>query len=78
MTACDRFIYVENLGDTPEGQVQRTQSKRPLGAETLLLLREVIADCSDDDGWAELSEVGGMLSPAPHVNQVSQCESIGR
>ena len=62
MTACDRFIYVENLGDTQEGQVQRTQSKRPLGAETLLLLREVIADCSDDDGWAELSEVGGMLS----------------
>jgi len=21
VTACDRFIYVENLGDTPEGQV---------------------------------------------------------
>ena len=62
VTACDRFIYVENLGDTPEGQVQRTQSKRPLDAETLRLLREVIADCSDDDGWAELSEVGAMLS----------------
>ena len=25
-------------------------------------MNEVIADCSDDDGWAELSEVGGMLS----------------
>lgn len=63
VTACDRFIYVENLGDTPEGQVQRTQSsKRPLDVETLRLLREVIADCSDDDGWAELSDVGGMLS----------------
>ena len=62
VTACDRFIYVENLGDTPEGQVQKMQSKRPLDAETLRLLREVVADCSDDDGWAELSEVGGMLS----------------
>ena len=31
-------------------------------SQTLRLLREVIADCSDDDGWAELSEVGAMLS----------------
>lgn len=61
VTACDRFIYLENLGDAPE-QAQRSSKKRPLDKETLRLLREVVTDCSNDDGWAELSEVGGMLS----------------
>ena len=34
---------------------------RLVDAQTQRLLREVIADCSDEDGWANLAFVGAML-----------------
>jgi len=61
VTACDRFIYLENLGNAPE-ESHFSRKKRALDPETLRLLRDAVADCSDEDGWAELSELGIALT----------------
>ena len=63
VTACDRFIYVENLGvaDAPE-EAQSSRKRRPIDPQTLRLLRDALADCSDEDGWAELSDLGVALT----------------
>ena len=64
VTACERFIYTENLGES-KGFVQDLYapphavkpSTRP-GKKTLGLLKRVLDDASDDEGWLELSRVG--------------------
>ena len=63
VTACDRFIYVENLGvaDAPE-EAQSSRKRLPIDPQTLRLLRDALADCSDEDGWAELSDLGVALT----------------
>ena len=61
VTACDRFIYVENLGSTPE-ETQSSRKKRPIDSETLRLIRDAVADSEDEDGWADLSDVGATLT----------------
>jgi len=60
VTACDRFIYVENLGAPEESPASK--KKRSVDQETLRLLRDAVSDCSDEDGWAELSDVGIALT----------------
>ena len=62
VTACDRFIYVENLEGTPEETDSKGRKKRPVDPETLRLLRDALSDCSDEDGWAELSDLGVALT----------------
>jgi len=61
VTACDRFIYVENLGSPPE-ETASARKKRPLDPETLRHIRDAVADSSDEDGWADLSDLGVALT----------------
>ena len=61
VTACNRFIYVENLGYSLE-ETQTRRKKRLIDPKTLRLLRDALSDCSDEDGWAELSVLGIALT----------------
>ena len=61
VTACDRFVYVENLGGAPE-EPQSSGKRRPLDPETLRLIRDAVADTSDEDGWVDLSDLGAALT----------------
>lgn len=67
--ACRRFIYTENLraGDLPGEDGPATGVEAPRRAlrpveEAEPLVREVIAEAEDDDGWAPLDRVGTMLA----------------
>jgi len=62
VTACDRFIYLENLGSSVAEGSSSSKRKRAVDAQTLRLLRDAVADCSDEDGWAELSDLGIALT----------------
>ena len=65
VAACDKFVYVENLGgeaeeeeDEPvETKAPRLKRDRKLDA----LLREAVDAASDDSGWAQLGAVGSNL-----------------
>ncbi|MEJ6589891.1 MAG: NYN domain-containing protein [Crocinitomicaceae bacterium] len=67
IVACDKFIYIEILkskashsGNTKE----KNQEKETIDAITkkeIQLISTTIADVSDDDGWAFLGDVGGLL-----------------
>lgn len=75
--ACDRFIYTEVLGvedetdaeDTERGDasVQKAVGRRGTqqlrgDAQLMQLLRNAVAACSDDDGWASLGSVGSTIA----------------
>jgi NYN domain/OST-HTH/LOTUS domain len=53
VAACDRFIYLDLLGEEPKS-APRSDIKRTLSA--------AITSTSKDDGWSSLSEVGSYLS----------------
>jgi uncharacterized LabA/DUF88 family protein len=63
IVACDKFIYIEVLKnksqiidkDTPKSTVDKITQK------DIDLIRSSISDLSDDDGWAFLGDVGGLL-----------------
>ena len=71
VAACDKFVYVENLGDAGEadeapagGQRRQAAKKTPaLKRDRKLdaLLREAVDAASDDSGWAHLGAVGSNL-----------------
>ncbi|UVS78516.1 NYN domain protein [Actinokineospora sp. UTMC 2448] len=71
VAACDKFIYVENLGYTtsPTAQAGAAPKPRPavpaaqLKGDTALVnqLRNAVDAASDDDGWASLANVGHIL-----------------
>ncbi|QBI56136.1 NYN domain-containing protein [Streptomonospora litoralis] len=71
VSACDKFIYTENLVSTqktPAETEQPLQQGQANGASVLpasdaglaSLLREVVAAASNDDGWAHLAAVGSI------------------
>ncbi len=72
VAACDKFIYVENLGYAegavePAGEpLDRTTraSAAQLKADNALVsrLRNAIEAASDDDGWAPLASVGQIIT----------------
>ena len=69
VTACDKFIYIENLissGLTPHGGSPTVTSVAKTKMEdhghVTRLLREAVEATSDHDGWAELSDVGGLVT----------------
>ena len=76
--ACDKFIYTEILRKTTlheaqptaiqiEGKTGKIQKQLKADKDLLNLLRSVVEDCSNDDGWANLANVGGNIvniSPA--------------
>lgn len=65
VSACDKFVYIENLAGKPDEEVQmKPRSAAQLKQDTTLinLLRNAVEAASDDDGWATLSQVGSIIS----------------
>jgi hypothetical protein len=63
--ACRRFIYTENLlPEAPAPDRERPPEARPLQppSAALPLLRKVIAQMDDEDGWVGLGGVGQRLA----------------
>lgn len=65
VSACDKFIYVENLSGKPDEEAPRAprsaaQLKQDAGLVNLL--RNAVDAASDDDGWAGLGPVGSIIS----------------
>ncbi|KAK2612623.1 hypothetical protein QQS21_001395 [Conoideocrella luteorostrata] len=70
VTACDKFIYIENLSPpradfAPELAVRTLKgsvpAKKPVPESTRSLIREAIEAKSDDEGWANLADVGVLI-----------------
>lgn len=74
ITACDKFIYIEILGDEEEEPVVKTTAKtsrqlnkKPpksvdlVNRELIKLLTDSISDLADESGWAFLGELGNLL-----------------
>lgn len=74
ITACDKFIYIEILGDEEEEPVVKTTTKTSRQAnkkpaksvdlvnrELIKLLTDSISDLADESGWAFLGELGNLL-----------------
>lgn len=68
IVACDKFIYIEILknqikeGET--GSVEKTSKKTEVDKITpkvIRLIASTISDLADEDGWAFLGDVGGLL-----------------
>ena len=66
VAACDKFIYLEVLGDEadePDEPADQDGAPPPL-PELEPLLRRAIDSTSQDDGWAQLGSIGTFLSSA--------------
>ena len=74
ITACDKFIYIEILGDEEEEPMLKTTtktSKHPnkkptksvdlVNRELIKLSTDSISDLADESGWAFLGELGNLL-----------------
>lgn len=70
IVACDKFIYIENLGDDEEAATQEAASseekkpqvqKEKITHALIKLLRHTIDDLTDDNDWVSLAEVGSLL-----------------
>ena len=63
--ACRRFIYTENLLHIPSTSTQEAvpakKTLQPLSAATPIIKR-IIAQMDDEDGWVPLSAVGNQLA----------------
>jgi uncharacterized LabA/DUF88 family protein len=72
VAACDKFIYTENLTDTPTtaASVDAAPKPKPVSTAAQLkgdtavvsLLRNAVEAASDDDGWASLAHVGHIVT----------------
>jgi uncharacterized LabA/DUF88 family protein len=72
VAACDKFIYIENLAYSHDGQAPADGTAPPaarasaaqLKADQALVsqLRHAVEAASDDDGWAALASVGQILT----------------
>ena len=72
IVACDKFIYIEIIGDTEApDKVEKTKSKPsstqkpkidPIDRNLIRLLKSSIDDMADDDGWAALAAVGALIN----------------
>lgn len=68
IVACDKFIYIEILKSITDDGEQNTENKKSLKADIdavtpkiIQLIKSTISDVCDDDGWAFLGDVGGLL-----------------
>nr|WP_297166034.1 NYN domain-containing protein [uncultured Dysgonomonas sp.] len=75
IVACDKFIYIEILGnsevetsDTQQDSTSLNQSKtdkdsniEPINKKLIQLLKNTVQDLADDDGWAFLGDMGNLI-----------------
>lgn len=76
IVACDKFIYIEIIGAAETKPIEPTPTTKTKNANTALtitneidsiddkfikLLKTTIDDLADDNGWAFLAEVGGLI-----------------
>ena len=68
IAACDKFIYLEILGSTDkietEAESKQTRMKKAVDTITpsvIKLITQTVNDIADDDGWAFLGDVGGLI-----------------
>ena len=67
IAACNRFIYLEVLGQDESSQAQTGKDSSGQQSSALTVktvnkaIRTIISEVSDEDGWASLSEVGNIL-----------------
>jgi large-conductance mechanosensitive channel len=67
IVACDKFIYIEILKrqskekETEEEKDNEKESYEKITNKEIKLIAESINDLSDDDGWAFLGDVGGLI-----------------
>ncbi len=69
IVACDKFIYIEILKDVSKEQETEVVKGKPAKKDNLdkitpkviKLIASTISDVADEDGWAFLGDVGGLL-----------------
>jgi len=65
IVACDKFIYIEILKKQTVEPADNKESIEPnvdkITEKEISLIRTTINDLSDDDGWAFLGDVGGLM-----------------
>lgn len=65
IVACDKFIYIEILKKQTEAKADAKESTEAsvdkITEKEINLIRTTINDLSDDDGWAFLGDVGGLI-----------------
>ncbi len=70
IVSCDKFIYIEIIGAAQEPK-KAARTKAPAEPESKVdlidkksieLLKSSIEDLADDDGWASLAAVGGLIN----------------
>ena len=67
IVACDKFIYIEIIRKQSEkkedsiGKDKIKESLDKITSKEINLISSTISDLSDEDGWAFLGEVGGLL-----------------
>ncbi|MBZ0223252.1 MAG: NYN domain-containing protein [Dokdonella sp.] len=66
-TACDKFIYTEVLAiesdeKTVPAPARRTDKELRGDTQLMNLLRNALSACSDDNGWAALGPLGGIVN----------------
>ncbi len=63
VSACNRFKYLEIIGKDGYNARQEDYENDELTVDIIRkAVSEILADISDDDGWAPLSEVGNILT----------------
>jgi uncharacterized LabA/DUF88 family protein len=60
MSACDKFIYTENLRKEEQSEAVKKPDKKVLqsDAKLLALLRHAVEDTADEAGWSYLGAIG--------------------
>lgn len=68
IVACDRFIYIEILKNQSKVTSGSKEEKEPrknevdkITSKVIKLISSTISDVADEDGWAFLGDVGGLL-----------------
>lgn len=65
IVACDKFIYTEILRSQSEDKTEKKVTNKPavekISNREISLISSSIRDLSDEDGWAFLGDVGGLI-----------------
>ncbi len=61
VVACDKFIYIEILKKLTKESAHTTSSIDSIGEKEIALISSSITDLSDENGWAFLGDVWGLI-----------------